>query len=108
MFQNNDTDLVFPHRLIPVLLNHRGPTWQSLVAETTRLNATDPRSCAFVLLIARLANCTTCHVDTIRALHGCAQCARQSVMRFRGSDQDLITLYAKACEDIDQYVNSVH
>ena len=106
MIQYNDTDLVFPQRLIPVLLHHRGSAWQSLVDETTRLDATDPKASAFVLLIARLANCTTCHMDTLRALRGCAQCALQSVMRYRGSDQDLVALYDKACEDIDQYVKA--
>ena len=108
MIQYNDTDLVFPQRLIPVLLHQRGQAWQSLVEETTRLDATDLKSSAFVLLITRLANCTTCHMDTLRAMRGCAQCACQAVMRYRGSDQDLIALYTKAWNDIEQYVRVVN
>ena len=107
MIQYNDTDLVFPQRMIPMLLHQRGPAWQSLVEETTKLEATDLKSSAFVLLITRLANCTTCHMDTLRAMRGCAQCACQAVMRYRGSDQDLIALYAKAQDEIEQYVRAV-
>jgi hypothetical protein len=103
---DNDTDLIFPQRLIPMLLRQRGSAWQELVECTSKREPTDLEAIAFVLLIARLANCTTCHMDTLRALRGCAQCARQSVSRFRGSDQDLVGLYLQACQEIELYLKN--
>jgi hypothetical protein len=103
---DNGTDLVFPQRLVPVLLRQRGPGWQELVERTIKCEPTDLEAVAFVLLIARLASCATCHMNTLRALHGCAQCGRQAVMRYRGSDQDLVKLYVQACQDVEQYVKS--
>lgn len=104
----NETDLVFPQRLIPGLLHQRGSLWQELVDKTMHLEANDLEAIAFTLLIARLASCPTCHVDTLRALRGCAQCGRLAVARYRGSDQELVSLYNRACQEITDYVQNSH
>ena len=97
---DNQTDLIFPQRLIPILLDTRGEGWQSLVRETLESPPGESEQAAFVLVIAKLAGCSTCHADTLRALRGCAQCARQSVNRYRGSDQELAGLYRQARQEI--------
>jgi hypothetical protein len=102
----NGTNLIFPQRLIPTLLESRGEDWQRLVRETLDGCTAQANQTAFVLTIARLAGCSTCHADALRALRGCSQCARQSVNRYRGSDQELVGLYHQAHQDVLQFLAS--
>jgi hypothetical protein len=97
---SGETNLTFPQRLIPTLLDLRGEDWQMLVRDALGGQADETDKTAFVLTIARLAGCHNCHADALRALRGCAQCARQSVARFRGSDQELMGLYRQAHQDV--------
>ena len=90
---NPDTDLIFPPRSIPQLSNERGNEWQKLVAAVERTSPDSPEQMAFILMIARLSNCTTCNADSYRAIHGCAACAKQSLKRFHGSDEELSALF---------------
>ena len=103
---DSDTNLIFPQRLIPTLLESRGEEWQKLVRYTLDECAVQVDQTAFILTIARLAGCSTCHADALRALRGCAQCARQSVNRYRGSDQELMGLYRQAHQDVLQFLAS--
>lgn len=103
---DNKYDLVFPQRLIPSLLDQRGEAWQSLVKEIQNYNSTDAQKIAFVLMIVKLSGCTTCNSDALRALRGCAYCAKQSVTRYKGSDQNLITVYNLAHREVESYLSS--
>lgn len=94
-----ETNLIFPLRLIPVLTDSRGEEWQNLIRETLDKGAAGTDQTAIVLMVARLAGCSSCHADALRALRGCAQCARQSLNRYRGSDQELVGLYRQAHRD---------
>ena len=102
----SETNLIFPQRLIPTLIESRGEEWQRLVRDTLDGCNMEVDQTAFVLTIARLAGCSTCHADALRALRGCAQCARQSVNRYRGSDQELVGLYRQARQDVLQFLAS--
>jgi len=95
-----ETNLTFPQRLIPALLDLRGEDWQRLVRDTLEGQAEGTDQTALVLTIARLAGCHNCHADALRALRGCAQCGCQSVVRYRGSDQELVGLYRQAHRDV--------
>jgi hypothetical protein len=99
-------NLIFPQRLIPTLLDARGEEWQSLVRHALDERAVHADRTAFILTIARLAGCSTCHADALRALRGCSQCARQSVNRYRGSDQELVGLYRQAYRDVLHFLAS--
>jgi hypothetical protein len=37
-------------------------------------------------------------------MRGCTQCARQTVRRYRGSDQDLDELFAQTCQEVKDYL----
>lgn len=39
-------------------------------------------------------------------MNGCATCARQSLKRFRGSDEELIGLYLTAKKDVDDFLHN--
>jgi hypothetical protein len=97
---SGESNLIFPQRLIPSLLDSRGEEWQRLVRDALDGQAGIADQTAFVLMIARLAGCSTCHAEALRALRGCAQCARQSVNRYRGSDLELVGLYRQAHRDV--------
>ena len=103
---SSNSNLIFPQRLIRTLVESRGEEWQKLVRDTLDGCAVQTDQTAFVLTIARLAGCSTCHADALRALRGCTQCARQSVSRYRGSDQELIGLYRQAHRDVLQFLAS--
>ncbi|MCK4976889.1 MAG: hypothetical protein KAS36_08155 [Anaerolineales bacterium] len=103
---NNDTELIFPSRLIPILRDLRGELWQSLVDCALEDSFTALDHLAFVLLMVKLAHCDTCQADSYRALHGCTNCAQRTVQRFQGSDEDLMALYAEAREEMRQYIGS--
>jgi hypothetical protein len=98
-------EFLFPPRLIPELTGIRGRDWQTLVEKISREESRSVERIGFELFIVRLNNCMTCHIDSYRSLHGCLKCARQSIARFRGNDQELIGLYQKAFGEVANYLN---
>ena len=97
-------DLLFPPRMIASLRNLRGPEWAALVDRVTKLPETDPGSLAFTLMMLRLDGCVKCHEGSFKYMRGCQVCAVQTVMQFKGTDEDLLALYQKGRRDIDAYL----
>jgi hypothetical protein len=93
---NPDTDLIFPPRGISSLCNERGAEWRDLVLAVEKTGPDSPEQMAFILMMARLNNCATCNADSYRAMHGCTVCAKQSLKRFHGSDEELTGLFETA------------
>ena len=99
----DDTDLLFPDRLIPDLAGLRGARFDELVA---RVNAAGPDSverAAFVLLMVRLNGCGSCNADSFRAMQGCLACSQQTLKRFRSTDDELDNLFATACREVEEF-----
>jgi hypothetical protein len=101
---NEDTEVLFPPRVIPHLRSLRGDPWQALVDQVSTLDGTSVDRLAFVLLMVRLGGCTSCQSDSFRAMRGCTQCAMQTIRRYRGSDEDLLKDYREAKEDVNRYL----
>jgi hypothetical protein len=101
---NSDTELLFPPRVIPSLRELRDDSWKNLVDNSLQQPPDGMIRLAFVLLMVRLAGCTTCHADSFRAMRGCTQCAIQTVRRYRGNDQDLMGLFNLARQDIEKFI----
>jgi hypothetical protein len=97
-------DLLFPPRMIGSLRNLRGPEWADLVTRVTRVPETDPEALAFTLMMVRLDGCVKCHEGSFKYMRGCQVCAVQTVMQFKGTDEELLVLYQKARRDIDAYL----
>jgi len=97
-------DLLFPPRMIASLRNLRGPEWAGLVDRVTNLPETDPEVLAFTLMMVRLDGCVKCHEGSFKYMRGCQVCAVQTVMQFKGTDEDLLVLYQKARRDVDAYL----
>lgn len=97
-------ELLFPPRLIPSLRDLRGPDWAVLVERLAKLPETDRDSLAFSLMMVRLDGCVKCHEGSFKYMRGCQLCATQTIMQFKGTDEDLLLLYAKARRDIDAYL----
>ncbi len=97
---NPDTDLIFPPRSIPSLCKERGAAWRDLVMLVKETGLDSPEQMAFILMMARLNNCATCNADSYRAIHGCTLCAKQSLKRFRGSDEELTALFEIAKAEV--------
>ena len=102
---NPQADLLFPPRVIPSLASLRSADWQTLVAELEGATPGSLEQAAFVLMMARLCVCSTCSADSYRAIHGCVACATQSLKRFHGSDQELLTLFNKARAEVNTYLD---
>jgi hypothetical protein len=99
---NSDTELIFPSRIIPALRDLRGEKWQQLVDSVSQKAPESLEYTAFVLMMARMNGCITCNLDSYRAMRGCTQCAQLSVHRFRGDDQDLVTQYELAFQEVKE------
>ncbi|MEJ2484943.1 MAG: hypothetical protein P8Y72_06870 [Anaerolineales bacterium] len=97
---NNDTELLFPSRVIKDLAGLRGPEWDELVNRVKNLAEDSIDHLAFVLMMTKLDGCTTCNSDSFRAMRGCTQCAILNIRRFRGSDKELIRLFEQARKEI--------
>lgn len=98
-------ELLFPPRLIAQLHNLRGPVWADLVSRVSKLPETDPDSLAFTLMMIRLDGCVKCHEGSFRYMRGCQLCATQTVVQFKGTDEDLVALYEKAQRDVEAYLS---
>lgn len=94
------TELLFPPRLIPLLAALRGNKWQQFIGQINAKAIGDIERQAFVLFMARLACCLSCHSDVWRAHQGCEQCAKQAIHKFRGTDEDLIALYQASLNEL--------
>ena len=101
---NSETDLLFPLRVIPALCAERGPVWQELVATVEQSAADSVDHTAFILLMARMNSCATCNSDSFRAMNGCVICSRQSLKRFRGTDDDLTRTFETAKIEVKHFL----
>jgi hypothetical protein len=99
MYQK-DAEVLFPTRVISTLRPYRGVKWQRLIDHILRLPENHPDVLAFNLVMIRLDGCLSCHADSFRAMRGCTLCARQSILRFKGSDDDLIGMWETARSEI--------
>ena len=97
---NNDTELIFPSRVMEALEELRGEEWEVLVARVRSLPEDDPEHLAFVLMMAKLNGCSSCNSDSFRAMRGCTQCSVQNIRRFKSSDRELTKKFEKAKKDI--------
>jgi len=100
---NDDTELLFPSRIIIDLRNQRGSEWRKLVDSVVELEPTSLEHMAFVLMMVRMNGCDNCNADSFRAMRGCTQCALQNIRRHRGSDQDLIKQFNNARRDLEKF-----
>ena len=103
---NNDTELLFPSRVILSLKGLRGEEWDALLERVAKLPQTDPDHLAFVLMMTKLDGCMTCNADSFRAMRGCTQCAILNVRRYRGTEKQFDQLYVKAQKEITKLLES--
>ncbi len=90
--------------MIASLRNVRGAVWAELVDRVSTLPENDPDSLAFTFLVLRLNSCVKCHEGSFKYMRGCQLCAAQSVMQFKGTDEELVVMYGKARRNIDAYL----
>ncbi len=102
---NSDTELLFPMRIIPTLSSMRSEEWQQLVTELCANPTEKTDHLAFVLMMVKLGGCLGCNADSFRAMRGCTQCAKQTVRRFRGSDEELIDQFKQSRREMESYLN---
>lgn len=102
---NSDTDLMFPLRVIAHLHNLRGDVWKTIIDEVLADDAPLSNLAAFTLIMVKLGGCQTCSVDSYRGMRGCTLCARQTVRRYRGTDQDLLRLYNQSKIEVNRYLD---
>ncbi len=100
-----DSEILFPPRCIPQLLDLRGPDWQSLVRRVLHLPHNHEEVLAFGLLIIRLSSCLTCDLDSYRASLGCCTCARRTISGFKGDDNELLSRYGRALQDVQNFIH---
>lgn len=101
---NADTELLFPSRVIPGLQHLRTPQWDQLLAQVSDQGSESPEQMAFVLMMVRQGGCLSCNADSFRAMRGCTQCARQTVRRYKGSDQDLEALFQTTLKEVNAFL----
>jgi len=100
---NTETELLFPPRVIPELKGLRQPAWDKFIERIVATDETSTETLGLVLMMARLNNCVSCNADSFRAMHGCAQCSRQTITRFRGKDKELIELHNGAMDEVNNF-----
>lgn len=103
---NSDTDLMFPPRVIPQLKGLRGDIWKKLVEEIDSPETSLAKKAAFTLMMVRLGGCQGCSVDSFRGMRGCTICAKQTIRRFRGADEDLVNQYQQAQSEVEKYLEN--
>lgn len=101
---NDDTEILFPSRVIPSLHGMHGSAWDELINQVIASGETSQDHIAFVLMMVKLGGCVSCNADSFRAMKGCTQCARQTIKRYRGDDQELLHHYEEALAETRQYL----
>lgn len=95
-----DNALMFPRQIIPSLRSLRGQQWQTLVDRVAALPECHEETLAFMLMMIQLNGCLSCETDSFRAMRGCCACAQQTLRRFKGSDDDLLTMFDASLDDV--------
>lgn len=103
---NEDTELLFPLRVVPDLKKLRGHQWDELIDQVIQEDGERIRQKAFVLMMVRLGGCLTCNADSFRAMRGCTQCAQRTVRRIRETDEDLLRKFDAYHEEIQRYMEN--
>lgn len=85
----------------------RGEVWKDLVDQVSKPDADITDQLALVLVMVRLGGCVPCNADSFRAMRGCTQCARQTIRRFKGSDQDLVNQFQAAKREVKNYQQKI-
>jgi hypothetical protein len=67
-----------------------------IIDQLAPLPETHPDALAFALMMIKLGGCLPCEMDSYRAQRGCATCARQTVLSYKGNDTQLIQRYENA------------
>ena len=101
MYTNNE--ILFPHHVIPALKKLRGPKWQALVERIAKLPETHEETLAFMMMMIRLDGCMACETDSYRAMRGCAACALQTLRRYKGEDDELLTQFSEALDEVQKF-----
>jgi len=97
---NDDTELLFPSRVIPELRDVRNKPWREIVERADAAPKDHVDHLAFILMMVKIDGCNTCNSDSFRAMRGCTQCAMQNVRRHRGPDSELVKLYNQSRRDL--------
>jgi hypothetical protein len=103
MYTKNE--LMFPHHAISSLRRLRGASWKTLVERVITLPECHEETLAFMLMMVRLNGCMACETDSYRAMRGCAACSLQTLRRFKGSDEELMSVYRQALDDVRQFAD---
>jgi hypothetical protein len=100
------TEMMFPPRVIPKLRDLRGKEWQKLADKVSAVPEMHPDKLAFMLMMIRLDGCLRCDADSYRAMRGCGLCARQTIRRFKGLDEDLLEQFQEAQADVLEFLET--
>lgn len=103
MYAKNE--LMFPSYVVPGLREMRGEEWKKLIDRVQSLPESHPESLAFSFMMIRLDGCMDCETDSYRAMRGCDMCAAQTLRRYKGTDQDLLKLYAQALSKVEAHLD---
>lgn len=104
---NQDTEVLFPIRVIPALRDQHGEEWGQLIDRLQSQESTPAERYAFVLMMVKMCGCVGCNADSFRAMRGCTQCARQTVKRNRGGDRDLLEQFRQVTREVEAHLQKV-
>jgi radical SAM superfamily enzyme len=65
--------------------------------------SSDVEKIGFSMMMVKLGGCITCSADSFRAMRGCTHCATQTIRRFRGSDEELKTLFKENVKEVKNF-----
>lgn len=61
-----------------------------------------PDSLAFILMMIELGSCLPCNSKSYKFLQGCQVCSDRTIRCFKGSDDDLVSLFEKSLKRINE------
>ena len=99
-------DILFPPKQIPYLKDLRGTEWADLVSQVSKLPETHPDVLAFCLMMIELDGCMNCYAGSYKFMRGCAACARQTIIQYKGSDEELIESYEQSLYEVRLYARN--
>lgn len=97
---NIDTEILFPLRVIPSLLDLRSEDWHSLVEFVIECDENSIEKMGFVFMMVRLGGCVTCNSNSFRAMRGCTDCAQRTIKRYREGDAELRMIFNDCCNEL--------
>jgi hypothetical protein len=99
------TTTIYPGYAVNTLYKIGNPSWHKLVNRLASLPPTEPEALAFTLMMRRQCMLRLGGTENSCSEFGCAVCAKEALVNYRGSERDLLDEYYRTLDEVNGFLS---